>query len=295
MINKIIDLLPSPDLKAKIKEINYQFSEIDLLQIIYNYAPSFDLRLSLLEQFSSIACQEASSLAKAYIKFENEKFNLFTESKQGFVYELLIRETPDSYQERYICSSYNSALICIDRFYQEYADVNAEETQETRYEIKKRKIFSENDSFEEDIYGECSLGPNKTLLKVRYDKLPFDDCSLDIPCYECKQICPFRCDEIYFPCLYKHLDVIKYYDYRGVVRFGVNYLGQSECDRTETELYLIPIHSDSIRKRQFDDEFYDHVHVELPNAFLATPDDLDEADRKNYFDFVEYLKTKKSI
>ena len=41
MINEIIDLLPSGDLKEKIKATNYQFTESELLQIIYKYAPTF--------------------------------------------------------------------------------------------------------------------------------------------------------------------------------------------------------------------------------------------------------------
>jgi hypothetical protein len=35
MRNKIIELLPSKELKAKIFETNYQLSDMDLLQIIY--------------------------------------------------------------------------------------------------------------------------------------------------------------------------------------------------------------------------------------------------------------------
>lgn len=43
MVNEIIELLPSTELKAKIKETNHQFKENELLQIIYRYAPTFDM------------------------------------------------------------------------------------------------------------------------------------------------------------------------------------------------------------------------------------------------------------
>lgn len=66
MIDKIVELLPSSDLKVKIKETNHQFKENELLQIIYNYAPDFYTRVELLEQFSEIASSDVSALAKAY-------------------------------------------------------------------------------------------------------------------------------------------------------------------------------------------------------------------------------------
>ena len=77
MVNEIIELLPSAELKAKIKETNYQFRENELLQMIYRYATSFDTRIDLLERFSSIAASDVSALAKTYIKYERENFLRF--------------------------------------------------------------------------------------------------------------------------------------------------------------------------------------------------------------------------
>ena len=64
MINEIIRLLPSNDLKEKIKSTNYQFTESELLQIIYNYAPTFYEKLSMLEQFSAIALKRVKGTCK---------------------------------------------------------------------------------------------------------------------------------------------------------------------------------------------------------------------------------------
>ena len=166
MTNEIINLLPSADLKAKIKETGHQFTESELLQIIYNYAPTFDEKLSMLEQFSKIASSDVSALAKAYIEYEHNNFNEFIEQSPRFVYELHIKETPDSHDECYICASYNAALLCIDRFYEEYSDIGASETEKTKYRIIKRKIFFESDKFEEDTYAECILGAGKVVLEI---------------------------------------------------------------------------------------------------------------------------------
>ena len=147
MINEIIGLLPSGNLKEKIKSTNHQFTESELLQIIYNYAPTFYEKLSMLERFSATASSDVAALAKAYIEYEQNNYNRFVAEDSGFIYELHIKETPDSQDECYICSSYKAALVCIDCFYEEYASVGAKETEKTKYKIIKRKIFFEENKF----------------------------------------------------------------------------------------------------------------------------------------------------
>ena len=290
MINEIIELLPSSQLKEKIKETNHQFSESELLQIIYVYAETFDLRIDLLERFSRVARPDVSALAKTYIEYEQNNFKRFVEASEGFVYELHIKENPESYDEKYLCSSYNASLVCIDRYYEEYASVNAKETDRTRYKILKRKIFSESDKFDEDTFGECVLGPNKAVMEVSLCNDPAD-CDSEIMCSECKEICPRRCDDLSFPCFVHNYAVIKYRDYEGQDRFGVN-ICLGNCDKMAQELYVIPLDAREIREHRFDCEFWDHVHIALPLAKLVTTDDLDETARKNYFDFVEYWSSR---
>ena len=290
MVNEIIELLPSTELKAKIKETNYQFKENELLQIIYRYAPTFDIRLNLLGRFSNIASFDVAALAKAYIKFEQEKFSRFIKAPGNCVYELCIKDTPEAYEEKYLCSSYQAALVCIDRFYEEYADIDAKETEKSRYKIIKRKVFSENDTFEEDTYAECVLGANKTVLEVSDYRNPAD-CDSEILCSECKEICPYRCDDLSFPCFVHNYAVIKYRDYKGLEHFGVN-ICLEKCDGMAQELYVIPLDSSAICEHRFDAEFSAHEHIELPLVTLASLDDLDEEMRKDYFDFVSYLKSR---
>ena len=288
MVNEIIELLPSTELKAKIKETNYQFKEIELLQIIYRYAPTFDTRIDLLERFSSVAESDVAALAKAYIKYELDSFSYFTEATDDCVYELCIKDTPEAYEEKYLCSSYEAALTCIDRFYEEYE--SSQKTEKSRYTITKRKVFSENDTFEEDAYAECVLGANKTVLEVSDYRNPVD-CDSEASCSECKEICPFRCDDVSFPCFAHNYAVIKYKDYNGLEHFGVN-ICSGNCNGMAQELYVIPLDSSEMREHRFDADFFDHEHIELPLATLASPDDLDEVMRKNYFDFVEHWSSR---
>lgn len=293
MINEIIELLPSGNLKEKIKSTNHQFTESELLQIIYNYAPTFYEKLSMLERFSATASSDVAALAKAYIEYEQNNYNRFVAEDLGFIYELHIKETPDSHDECYICASYKAALVCIDRFYEEYASVDAKETEKTKYKITKRKIFFEENKFEEDAYAECVLGANKVILEIS-DYKASSDCELDTLCSECNEICPYRCDELKFPCFACDYAIIKYLDHEVKEQFGVSICWDDSCNGLGEEFYVIPLNSQSIREQRFDDNFYEHQHIPLPLATLAKLDDLDENMRKNYLAFVEWLKANRN-
>ena len=281
MVNEIIELLPSAELKAKIKETNHRFTENELLQIIYRYASTFDTRINLLERFSSIATSDVVALAKIYIEYEREKFSRFIEAPEGFVYELCIKDTPEAYEEKYLCASYQAALVCIDRFYEEYADFS-KETEQTRYKILKRKIFSKCVKFNNDAASECLLGPNKTVLEVSDYQNYFESFC------EKKGICPPDTDDVMYPCFAKNLALIHYTDYERKEHFGINLCLESckKSCRLIDFLYVLPLAGTTIRDRRFDDDFYDHEHIAVPEATLASPDDLDETMRKNYFDFI---------
>ena len=293
MINEIIGLLPSGNLKEKIKSTNHQFTESELLQIIYNYAPTFYEKLSMLERFSATASSDVAALAKAYIEYEQNNYNRFVAEDSGFIYELHIKETPDSHDECYICASYKAALVCIDRFYEEYASVDAKETEKTKYKITKRKIFFEENKFEEDTYAECILGTNKVILEIS-DCNASSECELDTLCSECNEICPYRCDELKFPCFACGYAIIKYLDDEDKEQFGVSICWDDSCNGLGEEFYVIPLNSQSIREQRFDDNFYEHQHIPLPLATLAKLDDLDENMRKNYLAFVKWLKANRN-
>ena len=284
MIDEIIGLLPSADLKAKIKETNHQFKESELLEIIYTYAPTFDARLDLLGRFAQIASPDISALAKAYIEHEQNNFARFVEAPENVVYELHIKTTPDAWEENYLCASYNAALVCIDRFYEEYADINVKETEQTRYKVLKRKIFSESDRFNDDAPAECVLGPNKTVLEVSDFQNYFENFC------EKRGICPPDSDDVMYPCFAKDLALVKYTESDGEEHFGVCLCCESckkSCGLIDY-LYVLPLDGATIRDHRFKDDFYDHDHIALPKVTLASPDDLDEIMRKNYLDFVAY-------
>ena len=293
MTNEIIELLPSADLKAKIKETNHQFTEEELLQIIYSYAPTFDTKLEMLARFAKIAKPDVAALANVYVEHEKNNLAYFLQAEEGVVYELCIKEHPDACEEKYLCASYPAALVCIDCFYEEYADVNAKETEKSRYTITKRKIFAEGDIFDEDACAECVLGPNKVLLEVS-DYKHHVDCDCEHECSECKELLPCRGVDISYPCFAHNYDIIKYSDYELKEHFGINVcLNDGKCDGMASEFYVIPLGSQNVREYRWEDFSDEHEHIELPRATLATLEDLNETERKNYDAFVAFWKSQK--
>ena len=50
LINKIIKLIPSETIKKAVKETKHCFSDIELVQIIIEFAPSWEQMIFLLEE-----------------------------------------------------------------------------------------------------------------------------------------------------------------------------------------------------------------------------------------------------
>lgn len=282
MINEIIDLLPSADLKAKIRETDHRFTETQLLQILYRYAPNLHARIDLLERFAGIASPEVSAQALRYAARERESLSRFMNPDEGFIYELCIKENPDSYEEKYLCATYPAALTCIDRFFEEYADICTHESPETRYSITKRKIFSEGDRFEEDAYAVMELGAGKTILEVSDYRSEEDDGSHELD------------EDVRFPCFVKHRTLVKYRDYDGAEHFAVClcWREEGECDGLVDFYYVIPLDCPTIREHRFHGDGHDHI--EAPRIEIASPEELDAVTRKNYFAYLAYLDTQQA-
>lgn len=151
-------------------------------------------------------------------------------------------------------------------------------------------MFFEGEKFDEDVWAECVLGANKTVLEVSDYRNPAD-CDDEVMCSECKKICPRRCDDLFFPCFAYNYAIIKYKDRTGLEHFGVNICADI-CEGMAKELYMVPLDSPEIREHRLGVDFFDHWHIELPLASLATPDDLDETTKENYYYFVERWRSR---
>ena len=286
----ILNLLPSRTLREKIREVGYEFTEEELLYILFEYAPIFDERLTLLGRFAETASPKIEETARLIVAWQKRIFDAFRVCGDGEVYELHIKDTPDSYDETYLCGSYDAALNYIDLFYEEYD--TTEKGDSTRYRIVKRHIYSgkPGETFDEDYLAECVLDQHKRVLTVddNADNSPYGMgfCKTQ-ECDTCEKICLHHGREVLFPCFTKHLDLVRFEDYKGAMRYGVNF----QWDDTPADCLCVdPLDSHAVRYHSFENAGDDHDHPPLPLVELASAEELSEEMRRDYLAFLEYLK-----
>lgn len=133
---RIVSLIPSTSLKNRIKLTNHRFSDADLLSIAYRYAPDFDARIELLQMLEQHFTGELRDYTSRLIQVQRQMLEVFGEPTENAVFELHIKDTPDAYDERYLCKSFDAAFRIIPLFFKEY---DCEENALTRYTIVKRR------------------------------------------------------------------------------------------------------------------------------------------------------------
>ena len=265
---QIIALLPSETLKNQIKNTGWRFSERDLLAIAYCYAPDFDARIDLLRQLGQPAGEALKADIRRIVETQMQMLADFKRAEGGTVFELHIKDTPDSYDERYLCSSFEAACKMIPLFYREYD--SAKETERSRYEICKRRVFSGRDGevFAEDELGSLTLLPGGKVCTVElYAYLPPERCGGD--CQDCTLPCYSL--EILFPCFTKDGDAVRYTERSGAVSYGVVL---QEDEGPSAECYVIPLDSSEMSYRDFEHIRDAHQHIPAPLVEPIAPEAL---------------------
>ena len=290
MKDTILELLPSRALKRKIREVGYEFSEAELLYILYEYAPTFDEKLTLLDAFAQTASPEIGESARLIAAWQRRIRDAFRICGAGEVYELHIKDTPESYDETYLCATVDAALAYIDLFYDEYD--TTEKGDSTRYRIVKRRIYTgkSGETFDEDYVAECVLDQHKRLLTVddHADRSPYGIGFCEgRDCDTCGKVCLTHHDWVLFPCFTGNEDLVKFTDDKGAMRYGINF----QWDDSPADCLCVdPLDSLAVRYHSFENAGDDHEHPPLPLVELASIDELDKNMRKDYLAFMEYLK-----
>lgn len=283
LTDEIIDLLPSESLRRTIREGHFTFSQPDLLRIIFNHAETFDQRIAYMERLAEVADTEVADYTRKSIAWQKDILARFMKVDPDEVYELEI-DCGGGFKETFICSTYDAALRLIDLFYDEYGDVGAEETDQTRYTITKRRIHDGNPerAYFEDQEAFCILGPKKRVLTVEDFTSPApDDTDCDGVCLHCQKMCLF--DDILFPRFWKNGDVVSYTDSMGVRQMGIC-LDSEKYDLLE-RVYVIPLNCEAFCYRDFENvhTYHDHIVPSLVDVVDISQLDSALADRVRAF------------
>lgn len=257
--NQILAALPSKLLQQAVLRQNHCFSELELLAIVCRYLDNYHERIATLLLLADALPEPFSFYARSVVEWMEKSFALFTQNEEGAVFELHIKTSPSSYDERYLCASYDAALKVIPLFFEEY---ESEENEHTRYEIVKRKILS-GDVFSEDNMGFCYLGPNRVVRAVEmytYPEPNRDSC--DGFCSECQRLCTHRV-EIAFPCFVHDGDIVAFINpYDRCVRYGVSLFGE---DPMPEDYCIIPLDAYMFRCHYYDKYIDAHEHISAPH------------------------------
>lgn len=284
--DRVAKLIPSASLKNAIEKNGYHFTDIGLLKTVFFCAPDFDTRLDYLQQLESFFSGELKAYTARIMHTQRQMLDAFLRNESGAVYELHIRETPDAYDETYLCSSFEAAMEMIPLFYREY---DCGETPSSRYQIVKRRVFSASagQAFSEDYLGEAVIFPGGVLYSVEMEGFRAEDC--DGHCLDCDRCC-LQNYVVPYPCFTSNGDAVRFQKSDGAEGFGI-VLQQDSAP--SGDCYIIPLDSEAIRYHDFANLHNAHIHIPSPFVEVISAGCLPEKMREDYLACLADLNDKR--
>ena len=283
--NKVIQNLQSESLKNAINESGQIYVPIELFKIIYDYIDKYNNRINFLKDLALIIDDEK---LKEYINYcvewLSDKFVEFKRSSDDYIYELIIKETPETGSERFMCKSFSSALDLIDEYYKIY---DFEPDEQAFYEIIKHRVFTGSMDEVRDFSGSCVLDYQKNFCKVIFPNEP-DYYSCDGVCFECERQCITNVS-IKFPDFIKYKDLVKYQSYNKCIKYGICL---DELEYQGEDCYIVPLDCFALRYNKFEKAHDFHKHIPFPYIEKASETDLSNDNKKIYRDYLLYLDDK---
>ena len=129
MINRklekeIINLIPSKTLKDEIYMRKHKFSDLELAQIVIEFASTWKEMMDyLLKLKKEIKEAKVVEYISQYIEIEQKQYELLVTNDSNYVYE--VDMYPGSPCDKYLCPSYESSYITIESYekaYKEFID-----------------------------------------------------------------------------------------------------------------------------------------------------------------------------
>lgn len=130
MINRklekeIINLIPSKTLKDEIYMRKHKFSDLELAQIVIEFASTWKEMMDYLFKLKKeIKEAKVVEYISQYIEIEQKQYELLVANDSDYVYE--VDMYPGSPGDKYLCPSYESAYITIgsyEKAYKEFIDI----------------------------------------------------------------------------------------------------------------------------------------------------------------------------
>ena len=305
--NKIINLLPSADLKKCIKEQKFTFGEKELLKFISEYSPTFYVMLSLIKEAEQKFCDKnARAHAKKLYDFKTRMQGEFMRAGDGFIYDIkFLFPNTDCAQDddTYVAKNFDEALEYI-KFYAKYY-YKKDERKGMRATVSKKSLNvpkrgSDFDKCRAGTVGKCVVDEKLNIIYLNMDSFGYEvPCKNNRPfCNECRR-CVTGIDPHYPPFLKKY-DLVAYYDdllYRpDNLKYGVfcadmeKYDDDSYVCLLEDNEYVQNRNGDFIDENGYYRIYDDHWHPSLAEIIKPALDTVPEKVYQDYLYAVECLK-----
>ena len=122
---RIINLIPSTTVKKEIERQNYKFSDLELVQIVIEFASTWKEMMDYLFKLKKeIKEDKVVEYISQYIEIEQKQYELLVTNDSNYVYE--VDMYPGSSCDKYLCPSYESSYITIESYekaYKEFIDI----------------------------------------------------------------------------------------------------------------------------------------------------------------------------
>lgn len=281
MLWEIINLLPSKDLKAKIKQTNFSFSKRDLAQIVYDYGKTLKEKHRLWKLILDSSEGDEKKCIEAFIKHQNIIYDKFLEAENGHTYELII--SGYNYGEC-INENYSDVTRCFTTIKEFFASYK-EKIDYVNICIYKKCVFSDTEPIKNgDYIMKCELNRDAEITSIHYygNSKFCGDCQL-----KCNKPYNTTSYSAFFPSVVKEYDVVKYY-----VETGSLYLGvcASNPSGLVSSYKIVPLVSPMIASQIFELDLGAYLNISAPLVELSSVNELNEKQKESYKIYMNYFK-----
>ena len=307
--NKIISLIPSKTIKDEVKRIKHKFSDIELVQIITQFAPTWEEMIDLLLEINkTITDNKIKKYIHEFIKIEKKKYQMLVTSEEGYVYDVIM--DPDMKNEIYLVPDFESAFTTIDSFlkyYKKYIKKN----EYSLYKIVKRKISKrikprEIDKDENPV--SCSVNNKRQIIRI-YSNLNYVNLDkIDLKLNGIKYPDIFKPGDLIFIDIlkYPNLKPWRYYNYYYRIEnnrmYGINSFANYSTSEDDVECCFLKLSSEYViyKKIEKDDRGYCdylmcHSHYDFGYIEKADLDNIPNKIKEDYLYAVNQLIKLKCI
>ena len=117
---QIVELIPSQTMKNAIKENNHKFTDIEYTKLVIEFSTSWKNKLNLLNTIKdNTDIKNLIDYIESYVISEVNAYNDFIKKEDEYVYDVIMDYRSES-SERYLCPTYDSILIVIKNYIENY-------------------------------------------------------------------------------------------------------------------------------------------------------------------------------